>query len=819
MTKSALLVSFLIFSKLLTAQVQVGSISGTVADGGDQKIIDAATVSLFKAKDSLLYKINLTDKSGYFLFEQVPFGKYYILATSTGHLQTYSPVMEINNSSIVSAGILQLTNNVKTLKEVTVAAKKPFIERKIDRTVINVDAAITNAGTTAMEVLEKSPGVTVDKDGNISLKGKQGVMIMMDGRPSYLSGQELANLLKNMPSSAIDQIEIMTNPSAKYDAAGNSGIINIKTKKNKMKGLNGNLSTSIIQGKFTKTNNSLNLNYRTGKVNLFGNYSYSYWHGYENLYILRNFRNTVTKNLETVFDQQSNMQHSSQVHNVKLGLDFYANKKTTAGFVFSGFINPSRNNGANTTLLENPQKVVDSIVVADNSEKGKSNNLSVNFNLHHSFDSTGKEFTVDLDYLTYYQAKNQFFENSYLNPDYSQRRPEGQLKGTLPARVNIYSAKTDFTFPLKKTAKIETGLKSSYVTTDNDALYQNNTPAGYVTDEGKTNHFIYKENINAAYINYSRQIKKWGVQAGLRAENTNAQGHQVGNSTRPDSSFTKNYVNLFPTVYISYEANKKNTFSINYGRRVDRPAYQDLNPFYYFLDEYTYEVGNTLLQPQFTDNIELSHTYNGFLTTTINYSKTNDVFTDVLKQITSERKTFQTKENIASRTNMGLAVSAYFPVTKFLTTNIYSNVVHDNYKGALDGGYLNVNSTTFFANISNQLKFKKGWSAEISGFYRSKGIESQIIIDPLWRLDAGLQKEVLKNKGTLKLSIRDIFASQNFTGYVKYQDIDVFVKNRHDNRTASLTFSYRFGKPLQNQQRRKTGGASDEQNRVKTGGN
>ena len=160
-------------------------------------------------------------------------------------------------------------------------------------------------------------------------------------------------------------------------------------------------------------------------------------------------------------------------------------------------------------------------------------------------------------------------------------------------------------------------------------------PAGYVTDEGKTNHFIYKENINAAYINYSRQIKKWGVQAGLRAENTNAQGHQVGNSTRPDSSFTKNYLNLFPTVYISYEADKKNTFSINYGRRIDRPAYQDLNPFYYFLDEYTYEVGNTLLQPQFTDNIELSHTYNGFLTTTINYSNTNDVFTDVLKQITS----------------------------------------------------------------------------------------------------------------------------------------------------------------------------------------
>jgi iron complex outermembrane recepter protein len=822
MTRLTLLTGFfLIFSKLVSAQAPEGSIAGSVIDGGDQKIIDAATISLYKAKDSSLVKINLADKKGNFLFEHIPVGKYYLLATSTGHLQTYSSFLEVTGNSTINAGSLQLSSSVKTLAAVNINAsiKKPFIERKIDRTVINVDAEITNAGTTALEVLEKSPGVTVDKDGNVSLKGKQGVIIMMDGRPSYLSGQELANVLKNMPSSAIDQIEIMTNPSSKYDAAGNSGIINIKTKKNKLKGFNGSLSAGIIQGRYTKTNNSINLNYRTGKINLFGNYNYSYWKGYEDLYILRKFRNTVTKNLETIFDQNSFMQHSSQYQNLKLGLDFYANKKTTVGVVFSGFINPSSNPGVNTTLLNNANNITDSIVVANNSDKGKSNNFSANFNLRHSFDTTGKEFTIDLDYLNYYQTKNQFLVNHYLNPDYSVRRPENDLKGTLPATINIYSAKTDFTFPLKKTAKIETGLKSSYVTTDNNALYQNNTAAGYVTDEGKTNHFIYKENINAGYINYSRQIKKFGLQAGLRAENTNAQGHQVGDSTRADSSFTKSYINLFPTIYISFEANKKNTFSINYGRRIDRPAYQDLNPFYYFLDEYTYEVGNTLLQPQFSDNIELSHTYNGFLTTTINYSKTKNVFTDVLKQVTAERKTFLTKENIASRTNYGLAVSAYFPVTKFLTTNIYTNVVNDIYKGALNGGYLNVNGITFFANISNQLKFKKGWSAELSGFYRSRGIEGQMVANPMWRMDAGLQKQVLKTKGSLKFSIRDIFASQHFSGFVNYQDIDVFIKNRHDNTTASLTFSYRFGKPLQNQQRRKTGGASDEENRVKTGGN
>ena len=736
MTRSTLLtLLFLIFSKFLIAQGTDGSISGKVMDGGDQRIIDAATISLFKSTDSSLVKIDLADKSGNFLFENLIPGKYYLLATSSGHLGVYSPVLEVKNNSTIDAGTLHLINNLKTLDAVNVTAviKKPFIERKIDRTVINVESLISSAGSSALEVLEKAPGVTVDKDGNVSLKGKQGVLIMLDGRPSYLSGQELASLLKSMPSTEIEQIEIMTNPSAKYDAAGNSGIINIKTKKNKAKRINGSVTASVIQGKYTKTNNSLNLNYRNGKINLFANYDFSYWKGYNDLHLIRNFRDSVTKALETIFDQQSQMKNSGTYQNLKIGLDYNASKKTTLGVVISGYVNPSSNPGLNTTYLKDAYNNVDSIVTANNANSGKSNNFSTNLNLRHSFDTTGKEFTVDLDYLTYYQNRDQLFVNQFLSPDYSVSRPESILKGTLPSMINIYSAKTDFTFPLNKGAKIETGAKSSYVTTDNDALYQDNTPTGYITDEGKTNHFIYKENINAAYVNYSRQIKKWGVQAGLRAENTNAYGHQAGNATSPDSSFTKNYVNLFPTAYVSYQADKKNTFSINYGRRIDRPAYEDLNPFYYFLDEYTYQVGNTLLQPQYTNNIELSHTYNNFLTTTINYSHTSNVFTDVIKQETEKRITYQTKENIASMTNYGLAVSAYFPVTKFLTSNIYSNVSHNAYKGALDGGFLNVNAFSFFANMNNQFKFKKGWSAEFSGFYRSKGIESQLVMDPMWR--------------------------------------------------------------------------------------
>ncbi len=682
-----------------------------------------------------------------------------------------------------------------------------------------MDASITNAGTTALEVLEKSPGVTVDKDGNVSLKGKAGVMIMLDGKPSYLSGQELANLLKNMPSSAIDQIEIMTNPSAKYDAAGNSGIINIKTKKNKMHGINGSVTASVLQSYYTKTNNSFNINYRTGKVNLFGNYSYSLWQNHQNQTIIRRFKDTTTKEIETIFAQDITRHNKSQDHNFKAGMDFYASQKTTMGVVFSGYVNPYHSTNLNQTNLNNAQNHTDSIVLADYYNKGNSRNFSTNLNMQHRFDSTGKEFTVDLDYLDYYQPASSVLSNSYYYPDFTVRKAPSQLLGNLPSKVKIYSAKTDFTFPLKHSAKLETGVKSSYVTTDNDAVYQNKTSSGTTVDEGKTNHFIYKENINAAYINYNRQIKKWGLQAGLRAENTNAQGHQLGNASHPDSSFSKNYVNLFPTIYVSYSPNDKNTFSANYGRRIDRPDYGDLNPFYYFLDEYTYQVGNTLLQPQFSDNIEVSHTYNGFLTTTVNYSKIHHVFTDVIKQITSERKTFQTKENLASKTNYGIAVSANFPVTKFWSTNLYTNVNYNAFSGVLDGGNLEINATTFMANMNNQIKFNNGWSAELSGFYRSKGIEGELVINPMWRLDVGIQKMVLKKKGSVKFGVRDIFNTQIFSGNINYQDIDAYIKNYRDSRTFSLTFSYRFGKPIKNQQHRRTGGASEEQSRVKSSGN
>ncbi|HVG13691.1 MAG TPA: TonB-dependent receptor, partial [Chitinophagaceae bacterium] len=660
-------------------------------------------------------------------------------------------------------------------------------------------------------------------DGNISLKGKQGVMVMMDGRPSYLSATELSNYLRNLPATAIDQIEIMTNPSAKYDAAGNSGVINIKTKKNKQKGFNGNLSLNYGQGRYWKTSNSLNLNYRTGKVNLFANYNNSVWNGFQTLTIHRKFKDPSDKEVNAIFDQVSRMNNNNNYNSVKLGADYYLDKKTTIGIVTSGFINPGENSSRNTSYLKNKNADVDSIAYAVTNSKNNWKNGTVNLNMRHQFDSLGKELSFDADYINYNASNNQAYSSTNYDADWVKKGVE-RIRGNLPVSINIYSAKMDYSLPLKKEAKLEAGLKSSYVKTDNAANYFNVFNSGEAIDYNKTNHFLYEENINAAYINYNRQYKKLGVQAGLRFENTSYRGKQYGNPTQQDSAFKKSYSNLFPTMYLSYKANKDNQLAMSFGRRIDRPAYQNLNPFLFFIDNYTYESGNPFLKPQYSNNVELSHIFKSILTSTVNYGVTNNMIAETFSQTRSlngndSLATLVKRGNIGKRNSAGFSLSAQVPITKWWTGIFYTNLNYNKFTGMLNGEDLNIDATNVMLNVNNQFKFKNGWSAELSGWYRTKGIEGQILIQPMGQASAGVSKQIIKGKGTVRFNVRDLFYTNYAKGNINFQSTEAYFTNRRDSRVGNLTFSYRFGKPIKDQrQRKKNGGADDELNRVKAGG-
>jgi len=802
------------------AQTKNGQITGQVLDE-NKKTIESATVALLRAKDSVVIKSVAADKAGKFEFQNIGEGRYLVAFSAVGHSTVYSPGTEISATQTkINLEPVLLGKKSSELKEVAIVARKPFIEQKADKMIVNVDASPSNTGTSVMDVLEKSPGVMVDKDGNISLKGKQGVTVMIDNKPTYLNATQLANYLKSLPSSAIDQLEIMTNPSAKYDAAGNSGIINIKTKKNKLKGFNGSLTLTQTQGVYAKPGGSINMNYRTGKFNMFMNAGYTYWQGFQDLDINRNFLDLSSKKVTSIFTQHTHMKFVNPEFNLKFGTDFYINDKTTVGFVVSGFQNRENVHSNSLIYLKDAGNAIDSIVSSPSTNNGLWKNGSVNLNFRHQFDSTGTEITADVDYMKYNSSSDQYFTNITYDPNWVEKN-QTVLTGHLPSTIDIYSFKTDYSHPFQKGLKLEAGLKTSYVSTTNDANYYNVVNNVALPDTSKTNHFLYKENINAAYINLNKQLKKWNFQLGLRLENTNYSGHQLGNPytvNNNDSSFTKSYLSLFPTAYISYQANEKNQFTLNYGRRIDRPSYDALNPFLFFLDQYTYQAGNPYLQPQFTNNIEFAHTYKNFLTTTLNYSHTTNFFTETFEQ--EGHATIVRNGNIGSRQNAGIAVSIQIPVVKWWTAVVYANMNYNKFTGVLYGENINVDATTFLANVNNQFHFGKGWSAELSGFYRTKGVEGQIIVLPLGQVSAALSKQVLKDKGNIKLGARDIFYTQQVKGYINFQQTEATFHNARDSRQVSLSFTYRFGKPIKGTQpRRETGGAGDESNRVKTGGN
>jgi outer membrane receptor protein involved in Fe transport len=810
-------------SSLFSLQAQTPTLSGLVQDQ-KQSPMEAVTVSLLQAKDSALVKAAITNKGGLFEFEQMRPGQYLLMYTAAGYERRYSAPLTYNGQQVIVPQV-SLTPATKTLQQVTVTARKPFIEQKIDRMVVNVDAAVSNAGATALEVLEKSPGVAVDRDGNISLKGKQGVMVMIDNRPTYLSPADLSNLLRSMPANNVETIEIMTNPSAKYDAAGNSGIIHIRTKKNKQKGFNGSATVNYGQGVYWRSNNSTNLNYRNGKWNLFANAGFGFWNGFQQLDIERNFKDPATGIPTAQFSQQSFMRNREQNYNLKLGADYYLTNKTTVGLVLNSGFNPEWNSSSNTSYLKSAVGKLDSIVLSESKQRTDWKNGSLNLNLRHLFDTSGKELTADLDFIGYRNPSTQTFTNTTFNPDWIKRQST-VLEGVLPVDINIYSAKVDYTQPLGKKTKLETGLKTSYVETMNKADYYQNVDDVLYVDYNLTNHFQYQEQIHAAYLNVNKQMGKWGVQGGLRYEQTHAKGLQSGNPTQPDSAFDRTYGGLFPTLFVSYAASEQHQWTVNYGRRIDRPAYQDLNPFLFFIDQYTYQSGNPFILPQYTDNFELSHTYKGRFTTTLNYSDTKDLITETFQQqkIGPDSLGYATivrKGNIGSRQNAGIAISAQMPVKKWWTLIAFANYNYSWFKGVLDNQEpIDIQAGNLMININNQFRFEKGWSAELSGFYRTKGIEGQIIIEPFGQMSAGVSKQVMKGKGTLKFNVRDMFYTQKVRGEINFQGTEAKFYNIRDSRVGTIAFTYRFGKPIKGTQpRRKTGGAEEEQNRVKSGNN
>jgi hypothetical protein len=703
---------------------------------------------------------------------------------------------------------LRLQASSVQLKEANVSALKPLIEIHADKTVFNVDNSINSTGSTAYELLKKAPAVVVDNNDNITLKGRGGVMIQIDGRDMHLSQEELGDYLKSIQSNEVESIELISAPSSKYDAAGTAGIINIRLKKNKNYGVNATLSAGVAIGEFVKYNTSISVNYRSKRINLFTSYSNNWGKRQNEFYLYR-------EQYPYIFDAASIFTRSGLNNNYKAGLDYTLNKKNTIGTMITG-------NYGDIIGINNSHNIItnfetgrpDSILVSDQTLSGYNNNINLNLN-HRYADTLGHELTTDFDYGFYDGKRNTYQPNIYKLPDYTTLLSSSYNRYITVTKINIGTLKSDYSQNLFK-GKLGAGYKLSLVKTDNNYDFFNIKGTNELLDNSRSNHFVYTENVYAAYLNYQFTLKKFEFSAGLRVEHTQSEGDlKNAADTLEDKNVKRKYTDYFPGGGITFNLNKNNSFTANYSRRIDRPNYQELNPFEFKLDELSYRKGNPFLNPQYSQKIEISHAYKYATITSIGYSRTTDFFAQLTDTISGGRS-FITSRNLATEKIFNANVSSSVQVTKWYS--LYFNLGIYNQKYNADFGNnktINSSISYFSAYGQNTIKLPKDFTLEISGWYNTASVWAGAYVnDEQGSLDVGLQKKLFADQATLKISYSDVFNTAPWSSHNVYGGIVILAHGNWESQQLRATFTWRFGNRQMRNIKQRASGSESELKRI-----
>jgi iron complex outermembrane receptor protein len=787
--------------------LQAQDIKGTLVNTSNE-ILLTASVSLHHSQDSSVVKYGYVQEDGTFTFVKIPAGNYFLKIEEGGN-DMYTASFLHTEDTNTDLSTIQYQPATTELEQVVFRYQRPLIEMKPDGLVFNVDSTINAVGQNGLDLMRKSPGVVVDKDENITMNGKNGIRVYIDGRLSPLQGSELSEYLKTIQSNSIDAIEIIANPSAKYDAAGNAGVINIKLKKNNLVGTNGSINLGYAIGKFGKYNGGLSLNHRNRKFNFYGNYNIHHGNNWNDVTFER-------KTLDTFFQQKATMISSNTTHNYKGGIDYFINDKSTVGVMLNGNARVSDMDGKNSTsFIYIPTQTNAQTLQSNNQDASKRNNFNLNLNYQFSDKKSGKSLTIDGDYGYFNIHNDQYQPNSYFNNagNETHRNVYNLLTAT---GIDIFTIKTDYEQPLLK-GKFAVGAKLTNTQTQNDFKYHIEQNSAWQLDKDRSNLFGYREHIQAVYGQFNKQEKGWAYQVGLRAENTITKGTSNGqrwNGTHYEDYETqnpRNYFNLFPSLGVTLNKNPMNMFNFMYSKRIDRPNYHDLNPFEYKMTDYSFRKGNIHLKPQITNAISVTHTYKYLLNTRLEYAHTTDVFAELVDTI-NNGKMFQIKENLATQDIVSLNISMPFAYKKF-SSFINLNTYYAMFKADYGNGRA-VNMDVFAYNLYGQMAYKiNDWlSAEVSGWYTSPSIwQGTFRSIAMGGVDAGIQARVLKGKGNLKLSMGDLFNTMKWGGSSNFAAQDVKAYGRWESQQFRINFTYNFGNNKIKTRQRKT--ASEEESR------
>lgn len=809
-----LLLLFILNIPKLYSQSAVGKgqVNGKIIDEKSAPVIYAA-VGLLNAADSTKFKVVISDVNGSFNFTNISDGNYLITVEWMGYEKKFTspftldaahPVQQISNINMVP--------DTRQLQTVSITGKKPLIERKNDKLIMNVANSILATGNSALEILSKAPGVTVDNNGNISLRGKAGISIMIDNKQTYLSSAQLTSLLRSTDGSAIQTIELMTNPSAKYDAAGTGGIINIRMKKNTSYGTNGTVTVGGGYGKNYKSNAGLTLNHRAKNINIFGNYNYTNNKELEDLIINRS---TTADNQKTYFDQQGKHNILRKNNSYKAGIDYNLSDKSILGFMASGYVNSERTNNDINTLIGSRPFGVDSSVIADNRGKSRYRSQTYNLNYKSVIDTLGQELNADVDYSIFHNS-NDITYNNYFSSNLAGVQGKAPLifRNSTPTDVKIWAGKIDYTYPVNPKMKLETGAKSSYVSTDNNFKSEGLQNGVWVNDASSSNRFAYKEQVNAAYVNLHKEFKSTTLQVGLRSELT----HSEGNSITLQSVVKRNYIDFFPSVFVNQNLSKDNEIGFSYSRRIDRPDYQSLNPFIYFADLYTFSKGNPLLNPQYANAFELTYGYMKTTNVTFGYTHTKDVMTTTTITDTIKKTLLLYEQNLASRSTTSLNVSRPVAITAWWNTNNDATLYYSRFSSPdLLGAPFKSGKLTFLINTVHTFVISPSVSAELSADYVSSQVYGTYVARPMHGIDLGISKSFADKRANLKLAVNDVFDQRKLQIRSAITMQDYNLSQKQESRVFRLTFSYNFGSSVIKGIRERSNGSSSEQRRVKSG--
>jgi hypothetical protein len=800
------MVLFAGFASHLAAQSPSSTLSGKVSDVKG-KAIPYANIALLKEGTEELIAGAVTDEEGHFLLQTAAGGKATLAVSSIGFVTQKSDVFTLEAGLKKDFGNLSLQEEVASLNEVTVKAARPNIVIEADKTIVTVEGTVMAEGNTALDVLGRSPGVYVDADGNINLNGRSGVVVLLDDRQTYMSAADLANFLRAMPADNIKSIEVINNPSARYDAEGAAGVINIKLKKNNFNGTNGNINVGSRYNGLNAPFAGATVNMKRGKWTTNASLNYNEWAQFNDLEILRRFQ---LENGLSEFDQEARLKLVRKNLFFSGGADYQINEQHSVGINLQASSQNGKEDGKSLTNISNPENNDINYLNAINDSKSDNSRLFGNFHYIGKLDTLGTKITADVDFTKMDASSLSMLNNSYWLNDATDLASMDRIRTGNEMTYTIFTAKTDFTKPLGKGKELETGIKGSWVRSDNDLDISRSVEEGPFEPNQNSNHFIYHENVLAAYASYKSSIgEKMNFQAGLRGEYSDI----TGNSITSNQINKQEYFNLFPSMYLQHKLSKNYQIVYNVNRRITRPNYRLLNPFVFYIDPLTMEKGNPQLRPQYANNFEMNHIIKDSYQFTLTYSQTENAFGQIMLQDDETRITTIQIQNLDKIQNMGVRMMLPVELAEWYATTNMLQFNAKRFQSQLESGLLDVSQFSFMARTQHNITLPKGFKIEMVGMYLSPFREGQVKIKGLAWMDAGVTKSFNDDKFSLTINGNDLFRTQRFNVFINFDQINTDVRQYNNTQALRVTLRWKFaqGENFRVSQR---SGSTEEQNRL-----